>query len=95
MHIIVVTYYFSKGNDLTENDNPGKDFAMVINTKCAEYLNENRFNIDFKDAFIKRKDLLQPHITILPTDQSVKDKLLEYFYMGNTITTRNDVPLCH
>ena len=97
VHIIVVTYYFSKGNDLTENDNPDKDFAMLINTntKCAEYLNENRFNIDFKDALIKKKGLLQPHITILPIDQSVKDKLLELFYMGNLITTRNDFPLCH
>jgi len=57
--------YFSTGNDLTENANPDKDFAMLINTKCVEYLTQNRFNIDFRDVLITRKDLLQLHISCI------------------------------
>jgi hypothetical protein len=67
------------GNDMTENSNPDRGYLMQINNKCIEYLTQGRFNIDFRNEIIKRKDLLQSHITILPIDQAVKEKLLLYF----------------
>ena len=64
---------------MAENNKPDRAYGRQIHNKAIEYIRAGRFNIDFREDIIKRRDLLQDKITILPIDDAVKEKLLNVF----------------
>ena len=70
------------GNQITTKNGPDKDYDKLVYCKLLDYLKSKRFNSDFGLEIMKRKNLLQPMLTIEAMDDAAYEEIEKRFPAG-------------
>ena len=63
------------GNQVVTQSAPDKDYEKLVYHKLIDYLKSRRFNSDFGLQIMKRKNLLQPMVTIEAIDDAMYEEI--------------------
>jgi hypothetical protein len=74
---LVDTILVVAGNEMTTENGPDKDYEKIFYSKAVQYVEANRFNVDFGSEIEKRRHLLNPMMTLEPIDEAVQLELLK------------------
>ena len=73
------------GNQVVTQCAPDKDYEKLVYHKLIDYLKSRRFNSDFGLEIMKRKNLLQPMVTIEAIDDAMYEEIEKRFPVGEDL----------
>ena len=77
------------GNQVVTQCAPDKDYEKLVYHKLIDYLKSRRFNSDFGLEIMKRKNLLQPMVTIEAIDDAMYEELEKRFPVGEDLDEKS------
>ena len=77
------------GNQVVTQCAPERDYEKLVYHKLIDYLKSRRFNSDFGLEIMKRKNLLQPMVTIEAIDDAMYEELEKRFPVGEDLDEKS------